>query len=169
LAWSPDYPGLAALLRRLDEQLERLEDCGLPATLVHSDNHPGNARGSPQGVSLLDWGEAFIGNPATDLLGAIAGVSRSDAAPLVADWCVSWKRVAPRSKPELALEIAPFIAALHGAASYAHFLQQIEESEWPYHNEDVPRCLKEAGELLGAGAESARNARRVRSKPESTQ
>ena len=150
LAWSPAYPGLDALLLRLDQQLERLEDCGLPATLVHADNHPGNARGSAQGVSLLDWGEAFIGGPATDLLCAIDGLSRAEAAPLIAHWCTSWKRLAPRSKPELALEIAPFIGTLLGAATYAHFIQQIEESEWPYHSQDVPRCLKVAGELLRA-------------------
>jgi hypothetical protein len=84
----------------------------------------------------------------TDLLSAIGGLSRAEAAPLIARWCVSWKRLAPRSKPELALEIAPFIGVLHGAATYAHFIQQIEESEWPYHSEDVPRCLKAADELL---------------------
>jgi hypothetical protein len=146
-AWCPDYPGLEAILSSLDEQLERLEECGLPATLVHSDNHPGNARGSAQGVTLLDWGEAFVGNPVTDLLGLIGGLSAAEAAPLVASWCAGWKSVAPRSKPELALELAPFISALHGAATYAHFLQQIEESEWPYHREDVPRGLKAAAEL----------------------
>jgi hypothetical protein len=147
LAWSPDYPGLDALLRRLDQQLERLEDCALPATLVHADNHPGNARGTPQGVSLLDWGEAFIGSPATDLLCGLDGLSRAEAAPLIARWCTSWKQLAPRSKPELALELAPFIGTLLGAATYAHFIQQIEESEWPYHSQDVPRCLETADEL----------------------
>jgi hypothetical protein len=148
LAWSPSSAGLGALLQRLDQQMERLEECGLPATLVHADNHPGNARGSATGVTLLDWGEAFIGDPVTDLLGSIGGLSREEAAPLIAHWCASWKRLAPRSKPERALEIAPFIGALQGAATYAHFLQQIEESEWPYHREDVPRCLDAADELL---------------------
>jgi hypothetical protein len=59
-----------------------------------------------------------------------------------AHWCSSWKRVAPRSKPELALELAPFIAALQGDATDAYFIQQIEQNEWPYHSQDVPRCLK---------------------------
>jgi hypothetical protein len=154
LAWSPDYPGLASTLRRLDEQLERLEECGLPATLVHSDNHPGNARGSEQGVTLLDWGEAFIGNPVTDFLGLIGGLSPAEAAPLAAHWCERWRHLAPRSKPERAIELGSLIAALHGAATYAHFLQQIEQSEWPYHHEDVPRCLRAADELVRA--ESAR-------------
>ncbi|HEX3850729.1 MAG TPA: hypothetical protein VHW01_07165 [Polyangiaceae bacterium] len=78
----------------------------------------------------------------------VTRLSAAEAAPLRAEWCASWKRLAPRSKPELALEIAPFIGVLHGAATYAHFVQQIEESEWPYHIEDVPRCLKIADELL---------------------
>jgi len=148
LAWLPGYPGLEALLHRLDQQLERLEECGLPATLVHADNHPGNARGSSQAVRLLDWGEAFIGDPVTDLLGLIGDLPTVEAAPLLVDWCASWKRAAPRSKPEQALELGPFIAALHGAATYAHFLQQIEETEWPYHHEDVPRCLERAAALV---------------------
>ena len=151
LASSADYPGLDALLRRLDQQIERLEDCGLPATLAHSDNHPGNARGSAQGVRLLDWGEAFIGTPAFDLLGIIGGLSDADAARLRANWCASWKRLAPGSKPELALELAPFITTLRGAATYGYFIQQIEESEWPYHSQDVPRCLEAADEQLRAG------------------
>jgi hypothetical protein len=151
LAWSPEYPGLGALLRRLDEQLERLENCGLLPTLVHADNHPGNARGTPDGVCLLDWGEAFIGNPVTDLLGLLSGLSPAAAAPLTAHWCASWKRLAPRSKPELTLELAPFIGKMHSAATYAYFLQQIEETEWPYHRDDVPRCLEEAEALLQAG------------------
>jgi hypothetical protein len=146
--WSPDYPGLDALFAMLDRQLERLEECGLPATLVHADNHPGNARGSGHDVSLLDWGEAFVGSPVTDLTGLLGGLSEEEAAPLRAHWCASWRRLAPRSKPELALELVPFIAAMHGAATYAHFLQHIEESERPYHEEDVPRCLEAAKTLL---------------------
>ena len=148
LAWSADYPGLDEILKHLDEQVALLEEARLPATLVHSDNHPGNARESANGVTLLDWGEAFVGSPVTDLLGLIGGLSSVEAAPLVEHWCSVWKTVAPRSKPELALEVAPFLAALHGAATYAHFLQQIEESEWPYHRNDVPRCLGDARELL---------------------
>ncbi|RYZ07128.1 MAG: aminoglycoside phosphotransferase family protein [Myxococcales bacterium] len=150
LAWSRDYPRLEDLLRYHEQQLERLEECGLPATLVHSDNHPGNARGSVHGVRLLDWGESFVGNPVTDICGLLAGLSEAEAAPLLASWCASWKRLAPRSQPERALELAPFIAAMRGAATYAYFLQEIEPSEWPYHFDDVPRCLQAAEALWRA-------------------
>ncbi len=40
LAWSPNYPGLDVILRGLDEQLDRLEECGLPSTLVASKLQP---------------------------------------------------------------------------------------------------------------------------------
>ena len=80
-------------------------------------------------------------------MGLIGGLSQTDAAPLVARWCASWKSLAPRSKPEQALELAPLLGALHGAATYAHFLSQIEETEWPYHGEDVPRCLQAADDM----------------------
>lgn len=152
-AWSPDYPGLSEILQGFEHQLEALEESGLPATLVHADNHPGNARGSADRVTLLDWGEAFIGHPVTDLVGLIAGLSAAEAASLSEHWCAAWKDVVPRSRPELALGSARFLAAVHGAATYAHFLEEIEETEWPYHREDVPRCLQAAAEL---GAELGR-------------
>jgi aminoglycoside phosphotransferase (APT) family kinase protein len=147
-AWLPDFPGLEALLLRLERALSKLNESGLPATLVHSDNHPGNARLSPDGVTILDWGEAFVGNPVTDILSLCSGLAPAEAAPLFDEWCAKWKDVAPHSRPQLALEAAPFVAAMHGAATYAHFLHHIEETEWPYHREDVPRCLRAAQELL---------------------
>jgi hypothetical protein len=143
-AWSPHYPGQSELLQRLERQLALLDESGLPATLVHSDNHPGNARGSARSVTLLDWGEAFIGHPVTDLMGLIEGLAPAEATALIERWCSAWRDVVPSSRPELAVEGAPFVAAMHGAATYAHFLQQIEESEWPYHQQDVPRCLEAA-------------------------
>jgi hypothetical protein len=83
-------------------------------------------------------------------MGLMGGLSPGDAAPLAARWCASWKSLAPRSKPEQGLELAPLLGALHGAATYAHFLSQIEETEWPYHSQDVPRCLQAADDLRGA-------------------
>jgi len=109
---------------------------------------PANARGSLQGVTLLDWGEAYVGNPVTDLLGLLGGLPPAEAALLTAHWCAGWRRVAPRCKPERALELAPFIAAVEGATIFAHFLHEIERTEWPYHVQDVPRCLQTAAELL---------------------
>jgi hypothetical protein len=147
LGWMKTCPDLPELLRHLEQQLELLDESGLPATLVHSDNHPGNARGHGQSVTLLDWGECFIGHPVTDLVALLEGLSPAQAATLSGQWCAAWKALAPRSRPELALEAAPFVAAMHGAATYAHFLQQIEVSEWPYHQRDVPRCLEAAAEL----------------------
>jgi hypothetical protein len=148
-AWSPDYPGLAELLQQYARHLRLLDDAGLPATLVHGDMHPGNARGSERAVTLLDWGEVVVGDPATDILRLVDDLPPNEAAPLIEDWCSWWKELAPRSKPELALAAAPYVAAMRGAATYAHFLQRIEETEWPYHQSDVPRCLATAATLLG--------------------
>lgn len=148
-AWLPDYPGLAGLLLHHERHLQLLEEAQLPATLVHGDMHPGNARGSDGAVTLLDWGEVVVANPVTDILSLVGGLSPSEAAPLIEDWCSRWKEVSPHSKPELAIAVARYVAAMRGAATYAHFLQQIEESEWPYHQSDVPNCLATAANLLG--------------------
>lgn len=131
ISGTPPPPSSATSRWRTSRAPPLRSECGLPATLVHSDNHPGNARGSSEGVSLLDWGEAFVGSPVTDLLSLVGGLSPAEAAPLVAHWCASWKHLAPRSKPERALELAPFIATLHGAATYAQTVAEPVRAQMP--------------------------------------
>jgi len=133
--------GMPALFAKLEAHVTRLAECALPDVLLHVDNHPGNARGDARGVVLVDWGGAVVGNPVQDIVSLTAGLPPGEAAPVIADWCRAWKLRAPGCQPERALELFPYVSSLYGAALYAQFLQEIEASEWPYHADDVPRCL----------------------------
>jgi Ser/Thr protein kinase RdoA (MazF antagonist) len=40
-----------------------LDDCGLPDTIVHGDFHPGNWRSDGVPPVVLDFADAYFGNP----------------------------------------------------------------------------------------------------------
>ncbi|MEV6925853.1 aminoglycoside phosphotransferase family protein [Dactylosporangium sp. NPDC051485] len=138
--WLAEIIGLDAVLAGLPG---RLAAAAMPDTLVHGDFHPGNVRFP----AILDWGDAFLGNPAFDIIRLCGGLDPSSASALVTHWAGLWRRTAPGCEPERAVELLAPAAPLLGAAVYANFVHNIEPSEWPYHTHDVPTCLKEAVSL----------------------
>jgi aminoglycoside phosphotransferase (APT) family kinase protein len=115
----------------------------LPATLVHGDLHPGNARTDADGrLTIMDWGDCTIGHPAYDILRLT--VDLPDPAPVLEQWAYRWARDVPGSDPLQAAELLRPVAALRDAAVYAGFLAAIEPAEHPYHAADVPAALAEA-------------------------
>jgi hypothetical protein len=141
----------AVLLDGLAGRLARLARCGIPDTLVHGDLHPGNVRTGPGGgFTVLDWGDAVLGHPGFDLLRMVERLDAPDAAELAARWCDRWRAACPGSAPDRALRLLEPLAALRNAATYAHFLDQIEPAEHGYHRADVPHWLSVAAARLAA-------------------
>ncbi|SCG67725.1 phosphotransferase family protein [Micromonospora coxensis] len=133
----------------LAERLAQVAECGVPDTLVHGDLHPGNVRGDGVRRVVIDWGDAFVGHPAFDILRLTEGLPASTAAPLLGAWCARWRDSVPGCDPERAVALLRPVAALRMAAVYAMFLAGIEPSERIYHADDVPRCLAEATSAVG--------------------
>jgi hypothetical protein len=48
----------------------------------------------------------------------VRGESCVESAPLLSRWCANFASHAPKSTPEAAVAIAPFISAMSGAATY---------------------------------------------------
>lgn len=71
LAGTPAIPGVAwAVLRDLWHAAQAAP-MDIPETLIHGDLHPKNlVLASGQLVSVLDWGDMTVGDPATDLAAA---------------------------------------------------------------------------------------------------
>ncbi|SCG40254.1 phosphotransferase family protein [Micromonospora inositola] len=132
------------LLAGLDDRLDEVRRCGLPDTLVHGDLHPGNVRGDGERRVIIDWGDAFVGHPAFDILRLTETLDPATAGPLLAAWAARWRAHVPGSDPERAVALLRPIAPLRLAAVYAMFLAGIEPSEHPYHAGDVPACLAQA-------------------------
>jgi hypothetical protein len=138
-------PGLAELLDDLPRRLAEIDGCGLPATLVHGDLHPGNVRvGDDSRLTVMDWGDCHVGHPALDVLRLTARLT--DPEPVLDRWAYRWERSVPGSEPRRAAELMRPMTMLWGAETYARFLADIEPAEHPYHAADVPEHLTAAVE-----------------------
>ena len=135
-----EIEGLGELIDDLPRRLAEVAECGLPDTLVHGDLHPGNARTDDRGrLTIMDWGDCLIGNPAFDILRLTERLDDPD--PVLHAWAYRWRKARPGTRPERAAELLRPVAALRSAVVYADFVASIEPSEWPYHAADVPACL----------------------------
>ncbi|MER5635330.1 aminoglycoside phosphotransferase family protein [Kitasatospora sp. NPDC002227] len=123
---------------------EELAACGLPITLVHGDFHPGNCRSDGTGNVLVDFSDACLGHPAFDGLRLRPMLSPERWEQVRALWCEAWRKAAPGSDPQRALELARPIMRIGYAVRYQEFLDGIEASERIYHQDDP------AAEIRGA-------------------
>ncbi|MGR6317485.1 aminoglycoside phosphotransferase family protein [Micromonospora soli] len=139
-----DLSVVADLLVGLADRLDQVRACGLPDTLVHGDLHPGNVRGDGTRRTVIDWGDAFVGHPAFDILRLTETLDPTTAGPMLDAWAARWQADVPGSDPRRAVNLLRPVAPLRMAAVYAMFLAGIEPSEHPYHVNDVPACLKQA-------------------------
>lgn len=108
---------------------------------MHGDFHPGNVRSDGQRAVILDWGDAFLGHPAFDIIRLCEGCNEADSAALIAAWAQRWRSLYPDSDPERAIALSRPLGALRSAAVYASFVAQIEPSEHKFHQDDVPAML----------------------------
>jgi len=140
---------VAALDRLVDELPDRfaaLDECEIEPTLVHGDFHPGNWRGTPGHLVLLDWGDSGIGHPLLDMPAFMARMQEESASTVQERWLSLLTGRARRASALIAT-----IAALRQALIYRSFLDQIEPSERRYHAADVPLWLREAITSSGHG------------------
>jgi hypothetical protein len=145
----PRIPGLAELLDDLPRRLAAIDDCGLPATLVHGDLHPGNVRvGDDDRLTVMDWGDCYLGHPALDVLRLTEGLT--DPETVLDRWAYRWEVSVPGSEPRRAAELMRPVAMVWAAETYARFLAAIEPAEHPYHAADVPEQLAAAVAVAGA-------------------
>jgi hypothetical protein len=140
--------GLDALLATLPARFAAAEAAGLPDTVVHGDFHPGNVRGLPGRLRLLDWGDAVTGQPVLDLIRLLNASPTDDRDALKALWAKAWQVRVPEADPLVALGPMVPVAELLGAVTYQRFLDHIEPDEHPYHLDDPLTCLRAAAELV---------------------
>lgn len=134
-----------AAARRLAACLPLLEECGLPATLVHGDFHPGNWRGG-DGIApvALDFADAHFGDPALDGVRACDFLPADRREEAARAWAGAWRRHVPGCDPRRALEVAGSLAHLAYAVRYQEFLDGIEPSERIYHLGDPATSVRAA-------------------------
>lgn len=144
--------GERAALDRLVSDVPRIDaevtSCGVPDTLVHGDFHRGNVRGEVGALTLLDWGDSFVGHPLFDAAAFVARLPASEVQAARERWRAQWAAAVPGSDPARAAALLDPLAVARGALVYQGFLDQIEPSEHPYHEGDPLRALRDAAALL---------------------
>lgn len=147
-------PGERAALDRLvaglDERWAAIAACGLPDTLVHGDAHPGNVRGTPGALTLLDWGDSCTGHPLLDLVAFLAALPPGDVDAVRAHWSAAWRRAVPGCDPERAARLLAPVASARLAVVYQRFVDHVEPTERRYHDADVVDALASAAAVLAA-------------------
>jgi hypothetical protein len=150
---APDVCMLERFVSGLDRRFEEIAECRVPDSLVHGDYHPGNVRGRAGALTILDWGDAGVGNPLLDQPAFIERAPEAARPMLETHWQHAWRAACPGSDPERAARLLAPIAAARRAATYLRFLDNIEPSEYPYHLGDPRDQLQDAARLFAAERE----------------
>ncbi len=140
---------LERLVAGLPERFEAVRGCGLPDTLVHGDFHPGNVRGTPFQLTLLDWGDTGVGQPLLDLPAFLAAIPEAAIEPVRDHWLAAWRAAVPGSAPEEAARLLAPVAAARQAVVYQRFVDGIEPVERRHHDADAIEWLGRAAALAG--------------------
>lgn len=135
----PDLGRLESVLAAAPAAIEVVAELGPPPTIVHGDAHSGNCRFGPDGVTVLDWGDAFIGQPLLDLA-VIESYAPELADDVIERWLDRWRRAGIGRVDEAWRAVAP-LARLRAAVVFQDFLDQIEPAERRYHEADVVPAL----------------------------
>jgi len=129
-------------------RLPMLDACGLPDTLVHGDFHSGNWRSDATLVDgppvVLDFADAYLGNPVLDGLRVCEFLPEARRAAAARAWIDAWTSRVPGADPARALAVAGPLAHLGYAVRYQEFLDGIEPSERVYHHGDPAASVRAA-------------------------
>ncbi|MET8139316.1 phosphotransferase [Sphaerisporangium sp. NPDC005288] len=139
----------------LVERWPLLAECGLPATIVHGDFHPGNLRGDGGPPRVLDFADAHFGDPVLDGLRIRDFLPRAARPAAARAWADAWASEVPGCDPARALALAEPLAHLVYAVRYQEFLDGIEPSERVYHLGDPAAVIRKALRLAAAPAADA--------------
>jgi hypothetical protein len=149
-----DRATLDGFVAGLPARFAEIAACGLPDTLVHGDFHPGNLRGQAGALTLLDWGDSFVGHPLLDQPAFLDRIADAAVTPAQRHWHAAWRAAAPGSDPDRASALLAPVACARQAATYQGFLDRIEPSEHPYHRADPAERLRRTAGLLRAEADA---------------
>jgi aminoglycoside phosphotransferase (APT) family kinase protein len=139
---------LDAFVPGLEDRFAAVEASGMPDTLVHGDYHPGNVRGTPFRLTMLDWGDTGLGHPLLDLPAFLAAIPEGAVAPIRERWVAAWRARLPGADPDRAAALLAPVAAARQATIYQRFVDGIEPVERRHHDADVREWLERCAALV---------------------
>ena len=136
-----DAATLSAFVAGLPARYAAIATCGLPDTLVHGDYHPGNVRGVPGRLTMLDWGDTGVGHPLLDVPAFLRSAEASSVDTIRTRWYAAWRDAVPGCDPERAAGLIEPASAGRMAVIYQAFVDNIEPVERRHHDADVTDWL----------------------------
>jgi hypothetical protein len=140
---------LDRLLATLPQRYAEAAASGVPDSIVHGDFHPGNVRGVPGELRILDWADAAVGPPVLDVIRLCSGLGPDSAEAMTRLWESAWREHLPGTEPRRAVQAMGPVAELIDAVVYQRFLDRIEPDEQRYHANDPLTCLRAAAAMVG--------------------
>ena len=119
-------PRLRAAAPRLRDACDRLASLGPGPTVVHGDFHQWNVLQDGDRVVVIDWSDAAIGHPFTDLATWLDRVDPAARRSMLDVWLACWADAAPRAELEEAARLALPVGALHQVESYRRIMESLE-------------------------------------------
>ena len=146
-----DQATLATFVSALPARFAEVAACGMPDTLVHGDYHPGNLRGEPGNLTMLDWGDTGVGQPLLDMPAFLAVAPPASVARIREHWLAAWRAAVPGCDAERAAGLLAPVAAGRMALIYQTFVDNIEPVERRHHDADVLDWLSRTAGLARGG------------------
>ena len=104
---------------------------------MHGDYHPGNVRGEPGHLAMLDWGDTGVGQPLLDMPAFLEVAPPASLERIRAHWLDAWRAAVPGCDAGRAAELLAPVAAGRQAVIYQTFVDNIEPVERRHHDADV--------------------------------
>jgi Ser/Thr protein kinase RdoA (MazF antagonist) len=139
------------------ESIAAVAGIGLPETVIHGDFHSGNAAIVADGVVIIDWSDAAIGNPAVDFITWIAW-SEGRAAEIDAAtdaWVGAWSPVVDGDALRAHIDDVLIIGAAYQLVSYDGIRRALEPATQYTMIGGGSHFLKELERILDERASAA--------------
>jgi hypothetical protein len=109
---------LERCLPKLERQVVRAGELGIPVTLVHGDVNRDNSRWNGEHWMHIDWTDACLAHPFVELAQPLIDASPRERKLIETRFARIWERRAPASDVEAALTVAPALGAAHQCGTY---------------------------------------------------
>ncbi len=116
---------LADALPRLAALLTAAEESGVPSVLVHGDLQPENARWTGRTWVIIDWTDAAVAHPFTELARPLLEATEEERRAAESAFTEVWSTVLPARAVRDALRDAPALGAAHQVGNYLRIVDGI--------------------------------------------
>ncbi|MDA1191285.1 MAG: aminoglycoside phosphotransferase family protein [Candidatus Poribacteria bacterium] len=128
------------------EQVERLDDFGIPSTLAHGDLHADNISLNGDRFVFFDWSDTCVAHPFIDTL-LVFWVKDEAARQMMKDaYLAPWSADFDPARLSEAWDVARVVCSAHQVTSYHHILRNLPPEEFNGMDRNLTQFVRSAVE-----------------------